>query len=384
VSATCGTSRRQTLQLLLAALAGAPGRGFAQQTLPFAQALPGYALRFPRDFGAHPQFGIEWWYLTGWLGAAGPAPLGFQITFFRTRPALQEDNPSAFAARELLIAHCALSDPQRGRLWQDQRIRRAGFGLAQAESGDTRVWLDDWRLERQGEHYRAQLPAQDFALELELVPTQPPLLQGSAGFSQKDAQGASASYYYSLPHLQVRGRIARAGRQQAVSGEAWLDHEWSSAYLAPEARGWDWIGVNLDDGGAVMAFRIRGRDGSSLWAGGSVRSGDGALQTLRPEQVQFTPGRIWRSARTGTSYPVAWQVRCGARLLALEPLLDDQENDARLSSGAIYWEGAVRAHEAGHEVGRGYLELTGYDQPLALPSARAAYTGASFLKQEIS
>jgi predicted secreted hydrolase len=364
-----GATRRHTLQLLLAALAGpgAPGRGQAQQILPLAPVVPGYALHFPRDFGAHPQFGIEWWYVTGWLGAAGPMPLGFQITFFRTRPALQEDNPSAFAARELLIAHCALSDPQHGRLWQDQRIRRAGFGLAQAESGDTKVWIDDWRLERQGEHYRAELAALDFALELELLPTQPPLLQGSAGFSQKDAAADSASYYYSEPHLQVRGRIARNGQQQSVSGEAWLDHEWSSTYLTPKARGWDWIGLNLDDGGAVMAFRIRGQDDSSLWAGGSVQSGDGAVQTLRPEEVQFTPGRLWQSARTGTRYPVSWLVRAGARRLELEPLLDDQENDARLTSGAIYWEGAVRAHEAGHEVGRGYLELTGYAQPLALP-----------------
>jgi predicted secreted hydrolase len=369
VSAGAGTTRRHTLQLLLTALAvpGAPSRGLGQQTPPLAQALPGYALRFPRDFGAHPQFGIEWWYVTGWLEPTGPTPLGFQITFFRTRPTLQEANPSAFAARELLIAHCALSDPQRGRLWQDQRIRRAGFGLAQAESEDTNVWIDDWRLERQAEHYFAKLMALNFALELELAPTQPLLLQGNAGFSQKDATAESASYYYSQPHLQVRGRIARDGRHQTVTGEAWLDHEWSSAYLAPKARGWDWIGLNLDDGGAVMAFRIRGRDGGSLWAGGSLRAGDGVVQTLRPEQVQFTPGRLWRSPRTGTSYPVAWQVRAGARLLELQALLDDQENDARLTSGTIYWEGAVRAREAGREVGRGYLELTGYEQPLALP-----------------
>jgi predicted secreted hydrolase len=329
--------------------------------------VPGAALHFPADFGAHPQFGIEWWYVTGWLGQSGPAPLGFQLTFFRVRPALQEDNPSAFAARELLIAHVALSDPQRGRLWQDQRIRRAGLGLAQAESADTNVWVDDWRLQRQGGRYRAQALALNFALELDFVPTQPPLLEGIAGFSQKAAAPESASYYYSEPHLQVSGHITREGRREAVTGEAWLDHEWSSSYLARGARGWDWTGLNLDDGGALMAFRIRGADGASLWAGGSLRSATGVVQTLRPEDVQFTPGRVWRSARTGTRYPVAWQVRAGARQLELEPLLEDQENDTRLTSGTVYWEGAVRAFEAGREVGRGYLELTGYDQPLTLP-----------------
>ncbi len=366
------TTRRRALQLLLGALAGPAWSRRAlgaqgAQSAAFAQAVPGYALHFPVDFGAHPQFGIEWWYVTGWLEPRGPAPLGFQLTFFRVRPALQEDNPSGFAPRELLIAHVALSDPQRGRLWQDQRIRRAGFGLAQAESGDTKVWIDDWRLERQGGRYRAQLQALNFALELDFVPSQPPLLEGIAGFSQKAAAPQSASYYYSEPHLQVSGHIARAGRREAVTGEAWLDHEWSSSYLVRGARGWDWIGLNFDDGGALMAFRIRGPQGERLWAGGSLRSSAGVVQTLGPEEVQFTPRRVWRSARTGTSYPVAWQVQAGGRRLELEPLLDDQENDTRLTSGAVYWEGAVRAFEAGREVGRGYLELTGYDQPLALP-----------------
>lgn len=345
----------------------APGRSSAAPPLPFARVVPGYTLRFPRDCGAHPQFALEWWYVTGWLGALGPTPLGFQVTFFRTRPALQEDNPSAFAPRELLIAHCALSDPQRGSLWQDQRIRRAGFGLAQADIGDTRVWIDDWRLERHGAGYRTLLPALNFALELELLPTQPPLLEGVAGFSQKAASLESASYYYSEPQLQVQGRIARGARGERVTGEAWLDHEWSSAYLAPQAQGWDWIGLNLDDGGAVMAFRIRDHEGASLWAGGTLRSATGAVQTLAPQQVQFTPRRLWRSARTGTLYPIAWQVRAGERVLELEPLLEDQENDTRLSSGAVYWEGAVRAREGAREVGRGYLELTGYGEPLVLP-----------------
>jgi predicted secreted hydrolase len=361
-------TRRRALELLCAALAlpVRPAPGAAQPPPPLAPVLPGLALRFPQDHGAHPQFGLEWWYVTGWLESRGPTPLGFQITFFRARPAVQEDNPSAFAPRQLLIAHCAISDPARGRLWQDQRIRRAGLGLAEAESGDTDVWIDDWRLERQDGNFRARLEATDFALELTLEPTQPPLLQGLAGFSQKAATGA-ASYYYSLPHLLVRGTIVRAARRARVTGEAWLDHEWSSAYLDPQAQGWDWTAVNLDDGGALMAFRIRGRAGESLWAGGSLRSAAGTVQVLGPADVRFSPGRAWRSQRTGTTYPVAWLVRAGPRLLALEPLLDDQENDTRLTTGAVYWEGAVRAREDGREVGRGYLELTGYGAPLALP-----------------
>jgi predicted secreted hydrolase len=344
-----------------AVLAEAPQPG-----APPPAVVPGYTLEFPRDYGSHPQFGIEWWYVTGWLTTSEHQRLGFQITFFRTRQALADANPSAFAPSQLLIAHCAISDPARGHLWQDQRIRRAGLGLANARIGDTSVWIDDWRLERRGATYQAQVAAEDFALNLSLTVTQLVLLNGVAGYSRKGPAPQSASYYYSEPHLRVSGSITRAARRDVVSGEAWLDHEWSSHYLDSAADGWDWIGLNLDDGGAVMAFRIRGPRGQSYWAGGTLREAGGAVHDFGPDDVTFTPLRHWHSPRTGISYPVSWRLRLGAREFAIEPLLDDQENDTRLTSGAIYWEGAVSARETSHAAGAGYLELTGYDRPLSL------------------
>lgn len=332
----------------------------------FPAVVPGYALEFPRDFGSHPQFRIEWWYLTGWLETSAHTELGFQITFFRTRPALQEDNPSAFAPGQLLIAHCAISDPARGRLWQDQRIRRAGLGLAEAALSDTQVWIDDWRLERRDGAYVAHVRAQDFAFELTMRPSQPPMLNGDRGFSQKAPAASAASYYYSEPHLKVAGTVTRAGEPTPVSGEAWLDHEWSSEYLDPAAVGWDWIGLNLDDGGAIMAFRLRDRQGHSYWSAGTLREPDGSVHALGTDAIEFTALRQWHSPRTAVDYPVSFAVRVGARRFELEPLMDDQENDARLSSGAIYWEGAVSVMQSQHRIGRGYLELTGYDSPLAL------------------
>jgi len=331
-----------------------------------AAVVRGHALEFPGDYGSHPQFGIEWWYVTGWLVTGEQQRLGFQVTFFRSRQPVADANPSAFAPTQLLIAHCAISDPARGYLWQDQRIRRAGLGLAEAGIGDTRVWIDDWRLERRDSAYQVQVAAEDFALNLSLEVTQPVLLNGVAGYSQKGPSPQSASYYYSQPHLRVSGSIARATRRDTVSGEAWLDHEWSSRSLDSGADGWDWIGLNLEDGGAVMAFRIRGHQGQSYWAGGTLRDASGNVQSYGPGDVGFTPVRRWRSPRTGISYPVSWRLRLGTRQFAIEPLLDDQENDARYSSGALYWEGAVSALEAAHAVGSGYLELTGYDRPLSL------------------
>ena len=328
--------------------------------------VPGYRLRFPQDHGAHPEFRTEWWYITGWLQSAKQAAFGFQVTFFRTRLELEHDNPSTFTPHQLVIAHAAISDRRLGRLRHDQRIARQGFGLAAAETGRTRVWIDDWSLEQQGGAFRAAIPAREFAFDFSIAPTQPLLLNGNGGFSRKGPRPEAASYYYSLPQLRVSGTLSHEGRSDAVTGHAWLDHEWSSSYLEPEAAGWDWIGINADDGGALMAFRMRGRDGSVRWAGATYRSRDGKVRVFNPGEIAFTPRRTWRSPRTGATYPVVMEVRVGAIELAIEPWFDDQENDAQLSTGTIYWEGAVRASRAGHPFGQGYLELTGYWRPLKL------------------
>ena len=151
-----------------------------------------------------------------------------------------------------------------------------------------------------------------------------------------------------------------------MTGEAWLDHEWSNAYLAPQAAGWDWVGINLADGGALMAFRIRTPDGQKLWAGGTWRESSGRRIVFEPDQIRFQPLRTWRSPRTETQYPVAMQVEAGPLRLQLDPLMSDQELDSRASTGAVYWEGAVRAYQSSREVGQGYLELTGYASRLQL------------------
>jgi predicted secreted hydrolase len=332
----------------------------------YAAVTAGQPLMFPADYGSHPLFRTEWWYVTGWLNTAGGESLGFQITFFRTRPNIGGNNPSAFAPNQLLIAHCAVSDPKHGRLWQDQRIRRAGLGLAEAATGDTNVWIERWSLKRNSAVYAAKIDAEEFSFDLALTQTQPVLLNGDSGFSRKGPAALAASYYYSLPHLRVSGVLGRPGTKDTVTGEAWLDHEWSSEYLDAEAVGWDWVGINLDDGGALMAFRIRGANGAQRWAGGTLRGGDGRVQILQPADLEFRAGRQWSSPRTRIAYPVQWQVRAGDRRFELEPLLDDQENDTRLSTGAIYWEGAVRVYEQRRLLGRGYLEMTGYGDRLRL------------------
>jgi len=332
---------------------------------PFAPAaafdpvVPGTVLQFPRDLGAHPGFRIEWWYVTGQLDTEG-GPLGFQVTFFRVRNPAAEGNPSRFAPRQLLFAHAALADPAVGSLLHGERSARAYDGLAEAKPGDTDVRIDDWSLARESGAYRARIASEGFALDLTLTPTQPLLPEGDRGFSRKGPRPSQASEYYSEPQLHVTGRVRARGAVREVTGTAWLDHEWSSEYLAPEAAGWDWLGANLDDGSAVMAFRMRSRDGRVLWSQATVRARGGAPESFSGDAVRFRELRAWRSPRTGTAYPVAMEVTVGGRRWTLEPLMDDQELDARASTGTLYWEGAVRIAGEHARGGRGYLELTGY------------------------
>lgn len=338
----------------------------APATTPYPIVRPGLALRFPADHGAHPQFRTEWWYVTGWLKTAKGEDLGFQVTFFRTRPRIDERNPSRFAASQVLFAHAALSDRATGRLLHGERAARQGFGLAAARTGDADIAVRDWHLRRAPTgQWQTRVTADGFALMLDFQPVQPPLLQGQAGYSRKGPRPEQASYYYSIPHLRVDGEVQRGGRTVAARGEAWLDREWSSDYLAPDAQGWDWTGLNFDDGSALMAFRIRRKDGGTLWAGGSLRGADGRTIVLGPSDVAFRPVATWRSKATGAVYPVTQDVSVrsngGIVTWRLTPMFAAQELDARRSGLPVYWEGAVSTRG-----GRGYLELTGYDRPMAM------------------
>lgn len=338
----------------------------ATGVVAYPVVVPGPTFAFPRDHGSHPDHRTEWWYFTGWLRDPGGKPLGFQVTFFRSRPNADPANPSAFAPRQIVFAHAALSDPATGKLVHDQRMAREGFGIAAAATRDTDVRLLDWSLSRRASGaFRARTPAKGFGLDLTLAPAQPIMANGDRGYSRKGALPGQASYYYSMPHMTVSGSIVRGGRRVRVTGEAWLDREWSSTLLDARAVGWDWTGINMDDGSALMSFQVRGPGGAAVYAGGTFRRPDGRQTVLAPADVRFVPRRRWRSPDTGATYPVeaAFVVRLpeGVRRFALKPLFDAQELDGRRAGMPAYWEGAVTTPG-----GRGYLEMTGYAGALKL------------------
>lgn len=365
-------------------LGAAPAR--ADTAAPdYPPVVEGRTLAFPNDFGAHPDYRTEWWYITGWLRDARGTERGFQLTFFRVRTLLGEDNPSRFAPRQLVLAHAAVADPASGRLRHAERSGRTYPGLVEAGEGRTEVRVDGWFLsggDTADAPYHSQIEAEDFGFALDFLPDRPPVLNGKAGFSQKAPDPLNASYYYSRPQLQVSGSLRVGGETMAVSGHAWLDHEWSSEILPEGARGWDWIGINLNDGSALMGFQMRDAEGRALWGAGTLSDAQGRATALGPQDLRFIPLRHWRSPRTGIAYPVEWRLELGdGRRFRIAPLMDDQELDSRASTGAIYWEGAVRLVEeggaagptaddpaaaAGREAGRGYLEMTGYAERLRM------------------
>jgi len=365
---------RRRLLLCAALCPLAPRAGAADVSYP---PVLHKALAFPQDHGAHPDYRIEWWYLTGVLDPpkGGQLPLvGIQLTFFRMRTPIAPENPSRFAAHQIILAHAAIGDPSVGSLLHEERIARAGFGVAQASTGDTGLAVDRWSLDRDARTgaYSGHVPAGQFTLEIRATPTQAALLQGEDGYSRKEGEvengkrAQAASMYYSQPQLALQVRMVRDGAVQTRTGRGWLDHEWSSTLLPAHASGWDWGGFNLDDGSSLTVFRVR--DGSdaeaSSFAYACLRGPGRPAIEFAGTQVRFTPLGLWTSPRTRARYPVHQRIAVGPRTFEVEALMADQEFDARSSSGVVYWEGASTLREHGQTVGRGYLELTGYAGPM--------------------
>ena len=106
-----------------------------------------------------------------------------------------------------------------------------------------------------------------------------------------------------MTRLPARGTVTVAGETIAVTGEAWLDREWSTSALGPDLAGWDWFALQLGDGRELMFYRLRRKDGAvDPWSRGSLVAADGSSRSLDAADVQLTPLSTWQSP-TGASYP---------------------------------------------------------------------------------
>jgi predicted secreted hydrolase len=329
----------------------------------FARAEAPRPFSFPDDHGPHPDFRTEWWYYTGNLKTSAGRHVGFQLTFFRV--ALSPPTPpraSAWATRQLYFAHFAVTDTANGRFHAASRVSRGALGLAGAEAAPFRVWVESWSAEGAGASPRLRASDGDVALDLEIAAIKPVVLQGDRGWSRKGAEPGNASFYYSFTRMPASGSVRLGAETLAVSGEAWMDREWSTSGLGAGVEGWDWFAVQLNDGRELMVYRLRRADGSAdPFSAGSLVAADGTVRRLEARDVQIETLAHWTSPKSGVRYPARWRlsVPTADLRLAIEPRLPQQE----LNVGTRYWEGAVGVEgttAAGPIAGDGYVELVGY------------------------
>jgi predicted secreted hydrolase len=348
----------------------------------FARAVEPRTFEFPRDHGPHPDFHHEWWYVTGNLDSDSGERFGFELTIFRVglvppanhavgtaagargaaevgaRASSIAPGVSAWRTRELYVAHFAITDVARRTFKFADQYSRGALGLAGAQAEPFHVWLNDWEL---GATLHAR--GQGYELTLDVGALGPPVLNGDHGLSHKSAEPGTASYYYSIPRIPVRGKLVRDGVSLNVHGLAWLDREWGSGSLGAKQQGWDWFAFQLEDGSALMFYSLRKRDGTrDPNSGGTWIDASGQGRPLGAGQVVIDVSDHWTSPRGGR-YPSRWRVRVPSTGLDVEvhPVLADQE----LGTRPRYWEGAVdlQGKQSGRDMaGRGYVELVGYDE----------------------
>ena len=338
--------------------------------LDFRSAVPGYRFQFPRDHFDHPDFRTEWWYYTGNLGGQDGHRYGFELVFFRQAQRTPQaratgGNPSTWRVDDLYLAHLALTDIDGKRFRYHTRLNRAGPGIAGISSDQRRIWNGNWQSLWESSSGAQMLTAvaEGIRLELRLSPRKPPVINGENGVSQKSEGMGFASYHVSFPRLAVKGTVNGA----AVSGLAWMDHEWFTNQLAPSQAGWDWFSIQLDNDTDLMLSQLRRIDGTiDPYSAGTIIGRDGHATHLKRGDFDLQPIAFWRSPNTGARYPVRWRISVPSLKLTLDcaAALPEQELAAPDPEGTTYWEGAVTY--SGSASGAGYLEMSGYDKPMRL------------------
>jgi predicted secreted hydrolase len=326
--------------------------GMGSSAEGFALPERGTVLAFPRDHGAHPEFRIEWWYLTATLRGADGRDYGIQWTLFRS--ALAPEMRAGWSSPQIWMGHAGLTTPERH--FSAERLARDGIGQAGVRAAPFLAHIDDWQMAgepgRGIEALRLNARGLDFAYDLALEAEGPLVLHGEGGFSVKSRDG-HASYYYSQPTYRVSGTLALPGGPVAVTGQGWLDREWSSQPLSEGQTGWDWFSLVFEDGARMMAFRLRDEGGdftSGTWIGA-----DGSAEAIPDGRLRLTP--LESAEAAGRDIPVRWRLALPER--GLDITVRALNSQSWMALSVPYWEGPVQI-EGSHR-GRGYLEMTGYE-----------------------
>ena len=346
---------------VLFGLGGKPAlaQGFAGLGLKgdgFASVIPGKTFAFPADHGPHPEFRIEWWYVTANLVDSTGRACGAQWTLFRQamRPGPQDEG---WANQQIWMGHAALTRADTHRY--SEAFARGGVGQAGVEATPFRAWIDSWQMRgsdamRDDTIAPLELNASgaDFTYALRCDADRPLVLQGNAGYSRKSERG-QASYYFSQPFFKVTGSITIDNRISEVTGQAWMDREWSSQPLASDQTGWDWCALHLNSGEKLMLYRLRQKDGRNDLFGNWIEP-DGRSTEIASSDNRMT-ATMWTDIE-GRQVPTGWRIAIPAHGLSIEtaplnPL-------SWMGTNFPYWEGPISFN--GSHGGVGYLEMTGY------------------------
>ncbi|WP_141441323.1 lipocalin-like domain-containing protein [Vreelandella titanicae] len=352
--------------------------GLGQDADGFRHAEPNQPLSFPQEHAAHPDYRIEWWYLTANLEDADGEPLGLQWTLFRQAliPPNERPAPTPWAADQLWMAHMAISQGE-----QHQVAERFGRSHSQASLNTPQdsqagvmispfyAWLDDWQLKANqeadsGDFSHLTLTAYNgedesrFGYTLELIAEGPLVLHGEEGFSQKAANG-QGSMYYSQPFWRINGEVTINGETKTVSGRGWLDREWSSQLLDARQSGWDWFSIHLNDGHKLMAFQLRGGSAQNAdYRSGTWITPQGDATPLASDDITLTP--LATSAVAGRNVPTQWRLEIPS--VGIDINIEAPHANRWMTTSVPYWEGEVVVNDraSGEPLGEGYLEMTGY------------------------
>ena len=290
--------------------------GNMQSSDAFTPVKRGYTVAIPRDHMSHPDFQLEWWYLTFVLSAEDGQEFGLQYTLFRFNTELNAPpsvKVNAENSAEVNANNHIAKNWTNGQQWMghaslhtaeqhyfEERFASGGVGNAYVNQQPFTTVIDDWAWKaaqaevQTGAESKAMFPsvlkvafgqssthhpvringkipttAADSLSELNDAPSVsavkialnlntsgPFIKQGDNGYSKKTQDERLRSYYYSQPFINAKGTLNIEGNSVRVTGKGWFDHEWTSHLANSEAMGWDWFSLHLDDGSKLMAFRM--------------------------------------------------------------------------------------------------------------------------------
>lgn len=324
--------------------------GLGTDATGFSVPQPNTEFSFPHDHGPHPDYRIEWWYLTANLTDTEGVEYGLQWTLFRT--ALKPGERTGWESPQVWFAHAGVTTPQKH--FSTERFARGGIGQAGVSADPFNAWIDEWHLKGPSiDSLQMQAYGSDFGYDMQLTARGPLVFHGDNGFSVKSSSG-QASYYYSQPFYEISGKLKLPTGDINVTGSAWLDREWSSQPLSENQRGWDWFSLSFDSGAKMMGFQLREAGGSSYSAATWI-SPDGETEAFPDGRFQATP--IENSKVSGRLVPTRWRVQLPDK--DVDVTVSALNKNAWMDVSIPYWEGPVVVR--GSKTGRGYLEMTGYD-----------------------